>query len=76
MASRLPDLISYIKDLDVRTPQVALRAKIISVNRTSIEQLGLSYDLASPAAFFNTLAPHSYPGVPADHARVAGGARR
>jgi len=65
VASRMPDLMSYIKDLDVRTPQVALRAKIISVNRTSIENLGVSYDLASPSAFFNTLAPHSYPGVPA-----------
>jgi type IV pilus assembly protein PilQ len=64
VASRMPDMMSYIKDLDVRTPQVALRAKIISVNRTSVEQLGLSYDLASPSAFFNTLAPHSYPGVP------------
>jgi len=64
VASRLPDLMSYIKDLDVRTPQVALRAKIISVNRTSVEKLGLSYDLASPSAFFNTLAPHSYPGIP------------
>jgi type IV pilus assembly protein PilQ len=63
VASRLPDLMSYIKDLDVRTPQVALRAKIISVNRTSIEQLGVTYDLASPSAFFNTIAPHSYPGV-------------
>ena len=68
VASRLPDLLSYIKDLDVRTPQVALRAKIISVNRTSIEQLGVSYDLASPSAFFNTLAPHTYPGVPASTA--------
>jgi len=64
VASRMPDLMGYIKDLDVRTPQVALRAKIISVNRTSIENLGVSYDLASPSAFFNTLAPHVYPGVP------------
>src|SRR5215216_59593 len=63
VASRLPDMMSYIKDLDVRTPQVALRAKIISINRTSIENLGLTYDLASPSAFFNTVAPHSYPGV-------------
>ena len=60
VASRLPDMMSYIKDLDVRTPQVALRAKIISISRTSIEQLGVSYDLASPAAFINTLAPHNY----------------
>ncbi len=65
VASRMPDLLSYVRDLDVRTPQVALRAKIISVNRTSIEQLGVSYDLASPSGFFNTLSPHSYPGVPA-----------
>ena len=65
VASRMPDLMSYVKDLDVRTPQVALRAKIISVNRTSIEQLGVSYDLASPSAFINTLTQHSYPGVPA-----------
>ena len=64
VASRMPDLMSYVKDLDVRTPQVALRAKIISVNRTSIENLGVSYDLASPSAFFNTLAPHSYGGKP------------
>ncbi len=65
VASRMPDLMSYIKDLDVRTPQVALRAKIISVNRTSIENLGVSYDLASPSAFINTLTTHTYPGVPA-----------
>ena len=58
----MPDLMSYIKDLDVRTPQVALRAKIISVNRTSIEQLGISYDLASPGGFFNTLVAALVPG--------------
>jgi type IV pilus assembly protein PilQ len=60
VASRMPDLMGYIRDLDIRTPQVALRAKIISVNRTSIERLGISYDLASPGAFINTLAPHTY----------------
>ncbi|CAA9475121.1 MAG: hypothetical protein AVDCRST_MAG38-1606, partial [uncultured Solirubrobacteraceae bacterium] len=30
---------------DVRTPQVAIKAKIIFVNRTNIMDLGLSYDL-------------------------------
>ena len=64
VASRMPDMLSYIKNLDIRTPQVALRAKIISVNRTSIENLGISYDLASPGGYFNTLAPHSYNGQP------------
>jgi type IV pilus assembly protein PilQ len=50
--SRVGGLLQYIKQLDVRTTQVALKAKIISVSRTSIEQLGLSYDLGSSAAYF------------------------
>ncbi|CAN5826113.1 hypothetical protein BH23GEM6_BH23GEM6_21820 [soil metagenome] len=31
--------------LDVRTPQVSIRAKIIFVNRTDVEELGITYDL-------------------------------
>ena len=46
-ASRMPDLLSYVKNLDIRTPQVAIKAKIIFVNRTDIEELGLSYDLGT-----------------------------
>lgn len=57
VTSKLPDLLQYVKGLDVRTPQVALKAKIISVSRTQIEQLGLSYDLGSNGTFFNTLLP-------------------
>jgi type IV pilus assembly protein PilQ len=45
--SRMADLVSYVKNLDVRTPQVAIKAKIIFVNRTDIEELGLSYDLGT-----------------------------
>ncbi len=62
VSSRLPSLIQYIKQLDVRTPQVALKAKIISVSRTQIEQLGMSYDLGSAATYFNTLLPRNVPG--------------
>jgi type IV pilus assembly protein PilQ len=46
-ATRMPDLLSYVKNLDVRTPQVAIKAKIIFVNRTDIEEMGLSYDLGT-----------------------------
>jgi len=63
VSSRLPGLLSYIQQLDVRTPQVFLKAKIISVSRTSIEQLGISYDLGSNAAFFNQLIPRNRPGA-------------
>jgi type IV pilus assembly protein PilQ len=55
--SRINDLIGYVRDLDVRTPQVAIKAKIIFVNRTDIEDIGIAYDLGSGGAFFNKLIP-------------------
>jgi len=45
--SRIGELLSYVRDLDVRTPQVAIKARIIFVNRTNIEELGLSYDIGT-----------------------------
>jgi type IV pilus assembly protein PilQ len=62
VSSRIGGLLQYISQLDIRTPQVQLKAKIISVSRTSIEQLGLSYDLGSAAAYFNNLIPRNRPG--------------
>ena len=53
--TRLADIESYIRDLDIRTPQVSIKAKIISVDRTGTEQLGLSYDLGSANTFSNQL---------------------
>ena len=35
-----------IEELDVRTPQVNIAAKIIFVNRTDLEEFGVTYDLA------------------------------
>jgi type IV pilus assembly protein PilQ len=57
VTSRLPSLLQYVRGLDIRTPQVALKAKIVSVQRTQIEQLGLSYDIGSRGSFYNTLLP-------------------
>src|SRR5690606_34487901 len=34
-----------IEQLDARTPQVDISAKIIFINRTALEQLGVSYEL-------------------------------
>jgi len=60
--SRMPEMISYVRSLDVRTPQVAIKAKIIFVNRTDIEELGLSYDLGTGNdQFFSQLAPRIDP---------------
>lgn len=62
--SRMADLLSYVKSLDVRTPQVAIKAKIVFVNRTDIEELGLSYDLGTGTdQFFGQLAPRIDPST-------------
>lgn len=34
-----------LRELDVRTPQVSIQAKIIFVNRTDLDELGLTYEL-------------------------------
>ncbi len=60
--SRLPEIVSYVRDLDVRTPQVAIKAKIIAVDRTATEELGLSYDFGSPTNYSNALVPRGTPG--------------
>ena len=61
-AARLAEIVGYIHDLDVRTPQVVIKAKIIAVDRTGTEQLGLSYDLGSPNLFSNALVTRFLPG--------------
>jgi type IV pilus assembly protein PilQ len=60
--SRLPEIVSYVHDLDVRTPQVSIRAKIISVDRTATEELGLSYDVGNTNTYSNLLIPRGTPG--------------
>ena len=55
--ARLTDVMGFIKDLDVRTPLVAIKAKIIAVDRTGTEKLGISYDLGTSSTFQNRLMP-------------------
>jgi len=50
-----------VRGLDVRTPQLSIQAKIIFVDRTDIEQLGLKYDLGSRTQFFNKLVQRTDP---------------
>lgn len=58
-ASRLDSLVAYAKSFDLRPQQVNIRAKIIAINRTTTNDLGISYDLGSSSAYFNTLAPRA-----------------
>ncbi len=67
--SRLPEIIARLQELDIRTPQVAIKAKIVFVNRTGVTDLGLAYDLGKGTEqFFQQLVPRIDPStlVPVD----------
>ncbi len=53
--SRIGNLTEFVKGLDIRTPQVSIKAKLVFVDRTDIEELGVKYDLGSRNQFFNNL---------------------
>jgi type IV pilus assembly protein PilQ len=65
---RMQGLLDFIRNLDLRTPQVAIKAKIIFVNRSDIEEIGLAYDIGTRDQFFSQLAPRIDPStmVPID----------
>ena len=63
-ATRLADVLGYVHNLDVRPPQVGIKAKIIFVNRTNIEDIGLSYDLGTGTdQFFSQLVKRTDPST-------------
>jgi type IV pilus assembly protein PilQ len=59
VAQNVDSLIAYARTLDRRQPQVNIKAKIILVDRTQLEGLGLRYDLGSQAQFFNDIIPRN-----------------
>ena len=59
--TRINQVEEFVRGLDLRTPQVSILAKIIFVDRTDIEELGLKYDLGSTTQFFNRLVQRPDP---------------
>jgi type IV pilus assembly protein PilQ len=53
--SRIGNLTEFVQGLDIRTPQVSIKAKLVFVDRTDIEELGIKYDLGNNNQFFNKL---------------------
>jgi len=53
----------FVSQLDVRTPQVSIHAKLIFVDRSDIENLGVRYDLGTSTQFFNKLAQRPDPST-------------
>ncbi|HXY68971.1 MAG TPA: secretin N-terminal domain-containing protein [Gemmatimonadales bacterium] len=61
IASQIDTIAAFIHALDQRTPQVAIQAKIIFVDRTELEEIGMQYDLGTSSQFFNTLIARPNP---------------
>lgn len=61
--SRLDVADSLVAALDQPTLQVSIQARLIFVNRTDVEDLGIKYDLGNPDAFFNKLNPRPDPST-------------
>jgi type IV pilus assembly protein PilQ len=61
--SRLEDDTMLVRAMDIPTPQVSIQAKLIFVDRTDIEQLGVRYDLGNDEQFFNQLVQRPDPST-------------
>ena len=61
--SRLEEDTILVRQLDIPTPQVVIHAKLIFVDRTDIEQLGVRYDLGNDQQFFNRLVQRPDPST-------------
>ena len=59
--SKVANVAEFVRGLDIRTPQVSIKAKIVFVDRTDIEELGIKYDLGNNNQFFNQLVQRQDP---------------
>jgi len=59
--SKVANVADFVRGLDIRTPQVSIKAKIVFVDRTDIEELGIKYDLGNNNQFFNRLVQRPDP---------------
>ncbi len=63
VSSRVAEIERFARGLDIRTPQVSIQAKIIFVDRTDLQQLGIKYDLGDGDAFFNKIFQRTDPAT-------------
>jgi type IV pilus assembly protein PilQ len=59
--SRVDDITRFVANLDKKTPQILIKAKIIFVDRTDLDRLGLRYDLGSANQSYTTLVNRGIP---------------
>jgi type IV pilus assembly protein PilQ len=61
--SRIGQIAEFTRGLDIKTPQLSIQAKIIFVDRSDIQQLGLKYDLGTSTQFYNSVVSRTNPST-------------
>ena len=61
--TRVSNVTDFVRGLDFRTPQLSIQAKIIFVDRTDVEELGIKYDLGDRNQFFNKVVQRTDPST-------------
>jgi type IV pilus assembly protein PilQ len=59
--TRMQSILEFVDQIDIRTPLVAIQAKLIYVDRTDLQQLGLKYDIGTSESFFNKIIQRTDP---------------
>lgn len=59
--TRMQSILEFVDQIDIRTPLVAIQAKLIYVDRTDLQQLGLKYDIGTSEQFFNKIVQRTDP---------------
>jgi type IV pilus assembly protein PilQ len=58
---RISAIEGFIQNLDLKTPTISIAAKLIFVDRTELQQLGVKYDVGTANQFFNTVVQRTDP---------------
>ncbi|MES2305568.1 MAG: secretin N-terminal domain-containing protein [Gemmatimonadota bacterium] len=61
--TRIENIVDFVHSLDIRTPTVSIQAKLIFVDRTDLQQLGLKYDIGTGQQFNNKLIQRTDPST-------------
>ncbi len=59
--SRIDNIEQFIRGLDIKTLTVAIESKLVFVDRTNLQQLGLKYDVGTSDQFFNKIVQRQDP---------------
>jgi type IV pilus assembly protein PilQ len=65
--NRVAEIQAFIQGLDLKTPTISIEAKLIFVDRTNLQQLGVKYDVGTSNQFFNKILQRPDPRTGEDY---------